>query len=174
MSVRVSAEANFDFTEITQETKRELSKEVVRSATNIDRNAKRKVNVDHGRLRSSIHVKYRDPPEPVDAEVIVGADYGKFLEFGTGPRGRDSDLNAMAEQARQEMGYQYGPAGKLPPIDVFLDWGRRKRLDPAVTMAIWFTIGMHGMRAKPFLFPAASEEREAFFSRVNQALDRIK
>jgi len=59
-----------------------VAKELFRGALDIESGAKQKAPVDTGRLRSSIQSKI--DPDDVSAEVVVNAEYGPYVEFGTG------------------------------------------------------------------------------------------
>ena len=64
----------------SNETKKEVDDAIQKTALFIEAKGKTFAPVDTGRLRNSIH--YRKTAE-YEAEVIVGAHYGAFVEFGT-------------------------------------------------------------------------------------------
>jgi len=97
------------------------------------------------------------PVIPASANVIVSRavhlpEFAKYLEYGTGDRGRTDDL-------RGSITYD-GPSG-LPPYDPILQWVLAKNLQSdeygsqyALAEAIRRTIGEEGTFPHPFVRPA--------------------
>jgi HK97 gp10 family phage protein len=130
--------------DLLQRIGREIRDVLHSSALEIERGAKRRAPVATGRLRASIATH---GPEVHDARVgfvvAVGAFYGKFLEFGTGPAGAASPLSATAREAMAKMGYEHRPAARTT------------------------------MRARPYLFPAFEEVRPKVAPRVRERVRRV-
>lgn len=75
-----------------------LAGQVVRkTALDIEAQAKLRAPVDTGFLRNSIQM---NSTGELSAEVIVGAEYGLYLEFGTSRMGARPFLNPAVEFAR--------------------------------------------------------------------------
>ena len=70
--------------------KKKLSNEIGKSALEISRIAKKNVVVDSGNLKQSIKAEAKGKT----AEVVAGAKYAPYVEFGTGGK---VDLNDMLE-----------------------------------------------------------------------------
>jgi len=98
-----------------------------------------------------------DPLVPESANAVVARgvnlpEFAKYLEYGTGDRGRTDDL-------RGSITYD-GPSG-LPPYDPILQWVVAKNLQSneydsqyALAEAIQRTIGEEGTFPHPFVRPA--------------------
>lgn len=69
-----------DFAKYKKTTTDKLGDEIKKSAFQIDRDAKREVPVDFGRLKSSLRVRHND----LSSDVYTDVEYAPFVEFGTG------------------------------------------------------------------------------------------
>lgn len=126
--------------------------------------ASQAVAADTGYLGARIQI---EPIRDVGGNIItgavdVGAIYGIFVEYGTGPLG--------ARTNRQELprGYVHGPA-YFPPPSKLQRWAERHKIEGggyAVARAI-FRNG--GTRARPFLGPAARKAA----TKMQGTLDKI-
>lgn len=148
-----------------------LTTELGRAATRIQSQAKADAPIDMGALRDSI----RTEVDEREASASVGSDahYARFIEFGTGPMGKNSHLDALAEQARVELGYEYGPKGGFPPIPVMEAWCQRHGIPVEAAFAIALTIRRRGTRAQPFLYPAVEAEAVTLPSRLDARLREL-
>lgn len=82
------------------EKRRDLVKQIlVKTATDIEATAKSLAPVDTGFLRNSIQVDLGDIQE-LRARVKVGAEYGRFVEFGTRKMAAQPYLTPAVEQHR--------------------------------------------------------------------------
>lgn len=70
---------------------------VAKTAADIEAAAKMRAPVDTGYLRSSIHTQ---PTGPLDSEVIAGADYAVYVEYGTRRMAPQPYMTPAAEAAR--------------------------------------------------------------------------
>lgn len=75
---------------------------LAQAALEVERRAKLKAPVDHGRLRASISAF---KTAPLEHGVKVGVEYGAFVEFGTGQRGA-----ASAQPGGIADDYAHGPS----------------------------------------------------------------
>lgn len=73
--------------------KESVKKGLERGAKKIQKNAKYLSPVDTGHLRNSIKTKSQITQEGVEAQVFTNAEYAPYVEFGTGERGRESDID---------------------------------------------------------------------------------
>ena len=117
------------------------------SAFNIDREAKKRCPVDHGRLRSAIRPTFFQ--DGMAAEIgPIDVDYAASVEFGTGPH--------------------------EPPFGAILRWAKRRCKgdeDKAYAMAVGVVnaIKKNGTQPHPFLFPAWEEERPDYVRGIDEA-----
>lgn len=64
-----------------------------RGAKRIQKNAKHSAPVDTGHLRNSIKTKSQTTQDSVEAQVFTNLEYAPYVEFGTGQRGRESNID---------------------------------------------------------------------------------
>lgn len=64
-----------------------------RGAKKIQKNAKMLAPVDTGHLRNSIKTKSEITQDGASAQVFTNNEYAPYVEFGTGERGRESDID---------------------------------------------------------------------------------
>lgn len=119
---------------VTGEAQRTASREVVRSALNIQTGAKQRVPVDTGRLRNSI---------------AVAEDEGGIFETETV---RASGRSSIRGQNQIRAGMLSAVVGTNVEYARPVEFGTRRAA------------------AKPYLFPAAEEERPQFHARIRREL----
>ena len=73
--------------------KESARKGLERGAKKIQKNAKMLTPVDTGRLRNSIKTKSEITQDGASAQVFTNTEYAPYVEFGTGERGRDSNID---------------------------------------------------------------------------------
>lgn len=64
-----------------------------RGAKKIQKNAKLLASVKTGHLRNSIKTKSEISQDGVKAEVFTNTEYAPYVEFGTGQRGAESNID---------------------------------------------------------------------------------
>lgn len=64
-----------------------------RGVKKVQKNAKLLCPVDTGELRNSIKEDGQITPEGIDCQVYTNCDHAAYPEFGTGERGRESDID---------------------------------------------------------------------------------
>lgn len=64
-----------------------------RGTKKIQKNAKFLAPVDTGHLRNSIKTKSQATQDGVEAQVYTNLEYAPYVEFGTGQRGRESNID---------------------------------------------------------------------------------
>jgi len=119
--------------------------------------------VDMGQLRSSIRPTYFQ--NGMTAEVSTNTGYGAFVEFGTGPRGRNSYPGPVPKD------YVYGSGGKMPPLLPIKEWCKRKGLPPGIAFVIARQIGRKGLKARPFMLPAFEKIRPQFEAKIERIIE---
>lgn len=148
------------------------SKTVTKTLVDIQRNAKRAAPVNDDRLRSSIAWGFLNP-DKTEGEVGTNVAYARFVEFGVGPTGADSDFTVAAEQAMRELGYKHGPHGPFPPEEEIARWAHKHGIPEEAIPAIQFTIWQYGIEAQPFIFPASEAASITFIPRLQRELELI-
>lgn len=148
-----------------------LASALERSARKIERAAKHNAPVAFGQLRADIAAQ---GPQRRGTVVfwsvgVRNSNYAPFVEFGTGPAGAKSALSPEAQQAMADMGYSHGPGNFIPPVQIILQWVRKKGLPESAAWPIARQIGRAGLTAHPFLFPAYIAEKEKFAAAVARA-----
>lgn len=168
--------------------------ELSRGAVLIEGRAKRRAPVDMGRLRTSItHTGLLPLGNTLAVRVGTNVEYARFVEFGTGPAGRRSQLTDTAREAMAALGYQHGAHGGWPPLEAIVAWVKRKGIDAggnvgrgragkgqrrvpteeeaeSLAFLIQRRIRGGGTKAQPFLFPAFEESRDEIVERMGQRL----
>ena len=124
--------------------------------------------VDRTLLRS---IQYeRDPNvDALFAAHIDSAHWGKYVEFGTGSRGRKRD----PERNHQ----QYKTSDPGPPFQKILDWVLAKPGIPneyAVADEIVETIAQQGQIPRPFMRPVWFDDSQGYQSVVDANHEELK
>lgn len=86
---------------LLRELPRESDQVVRKAAFDIEAKAKQKAPVDTGFLRNSIAMVDTDAGDG-QAEVVVGADYGTYVEFGTSSREAQPYMTPAVEAVRPQ------------------------------------------------------------------------
>lgn len=68
-------------------------KALERGAKKIQKNAKYLAPVDTGQLRNSIKTKSQITQDGVEAQVFTNCEHAPYPEFGTGQRGKESNID---------------------------------------------------------------------------------
>lgn len=141
----------------------------------IMRGAVERVVVDRGRLRAAIKPHFYQ--QGLTADIVAGVKYAPFIEFGTGPRGKQMTFDSGPLPA----GYVHGNGGKMPPVQLIKEWISRKGINPPPGMTldgfafvVARRIGERGLPARPFLYPAFRDVEDAFNRRVKKFLKEVK
>lgn len=73
--------------------KESSKKGLERGAKKIQKNVKYLAPVETGQLRNSIKTKSRTTQDGAEAQVYTNLEYAPYVEFGTGQRGRESNID---------------------------------------------------------------------------------
>lgn len=152
-----------------------VAKRIVSSfSLKIAKGAAERVVVDRGRLRSSIKPRFYQ--SGLTADIVADVKYAPFIEFGTGPRGKQMTFDSGPLPA----GYIHGNGGKMPPVDLIKEWITRKGISPpsgwtldGFAYIVAKRIGENGLPARPFLYPAFRDVEDAFNRRVKKFLKEV-
>ena len=79
------------------DVKESARKGLERGAKKIQKNAKLLAPVKTGHLRNSIKTKSEVTPDGAEAQVYTNLEYAPYVEFGTGERGRESNIERPSE-----------------------------------------------------------------------------
>lgn len=140
-----------------------VSAELQDGANGISAEAKQRAPGDQGILRNLITTAKIDP---LNWEVVSGADYSAFVEFGTGQYVSIPD--GLQEYAAQFQGN--GQSSTLSAKEAIFAWCERHGIDKAAWYAIYISIMANGIRPQPFFFPAVNRQTPIIIDRVNKAL----
>lgn len=73
--------------------KESSKKGLERGAKKIQKNAKHLAPIDTGHLRNSIKTKSEATQGGAEAQVYTNLEYAPYVEFGTGQRGKESNID---------------------------------------------------------------------------------
>lgn len=146
-----------------------VSAELQDGANSIAAEAKQRAPADQGLLRNLISVNKVDA---ITFEVISGASYSPFVEFGT--LEKVSIPAGLEEYAAEFKGNfasgTYSEGGELTFKEAIFAWCERKGIDPKLWYAIYVSIAIHGSEPQPFFFPAAQRQTPIIIDRVEKAV----
>lgn len=123
--------------------KKHAARAVAETALAIQNDAKKRVPVDTGALRSSIAIRMKGA---YSAEVYTDKLYAAAVEYGR------------------------SAGSAMPPTGAVDGWLRRHGIDPEASFAIRRAIGEQGIPARPFLLPAFEGQKGPFKKRMRDAL----
>lgn len=140
-----------------------IKQEIGESADQIRNGAVSNAPVNDGFLKGSISVQKKD----FDARVEVGANYGAYIEFGTG---RKVNVPAgLEDYARQ---FQNKGEGTWQEFEENMkQWLKKKGIEEEALYPIMASIYRNGITAHPFLFPALEKERPELIKRIRNILE---
>jgi HK97 gp10 family phage protein len=119
--------------EVKVDTAKAMNTSMIAVESNAKLNLTQNRTVDTGRLRASI-VTTKAKKEDLVASTVVGANYGPYIEFGTGAYARDYLASQDAEMQRYAMQFYVNGRGKLPARPfLFPAWEQeRPKLEKAI------------------------------------------
>lgn len=132
-------------------------------ANDIAGNAKLRAPGDQGILQNLISAAKIDP---LNWQVVSGADYSPYVEFGTGTK--VSIPPGLEEYAVQFKGN--GASIGLSAKEAIFAWCARHGVDKSAWYAIYISIMANGIKPQPFFFPAVNRQTPLIIDRVNKAL----
>jgi HK97 gp10 family phage protein len=155
-------------------------KELIAGAANIKADAQAKAPRFDGRLFNSITVR-RPENGKAGAEVVVGANYGGYVEFGTGKKVR---IPSRYAQVAAEVKAQKTPGSFKQFVDSLSEWVRKKGIitngkrgrvrkdDKYRLVAYWMAIRIlqNGVPAQPYFFPAFEKNERKIYDNCRKAL----
>lgn len=147
-----------------------VSAELQDGANNISAEAKQRAPGDQGILRNLISAAKLDP---LNWEVVSGAEYSPFVEFGT--LTKVSIPPGLEEYAAQFKGDfasgTYSEGSRLTAWEAISAWCERQGIEKEAWYAIYLTIIKVGIKPHPFFFPAVNQQTPIIIDKVSKALD---
>tara|TARA_R110002020_G_scaffold471625_2_gene698879 strand:- start:3234 stop:3737 length:504 start_codon:yes stop_codon:yes gene_type:complete len=132
----------------------------------IQLDAVQRAPVNFGQLRQSIK---QSKIGPLKYEVVVGADYGSYVEFGTGPR-----VQVPPEFAQMAQQFKGGKGGSFKDgLKSIKDWCRAKGIPESAAYPILMSLLKKGMRPQPYLYPAFVKGRLQYFKDLEEYFKRL-
>jgi len=166
--------------ELPKEATDVVVEELIKGAYNIKNDAMVKAPVFDGRLKNSITVR-RPESGNNGAEVVVGANYGGYVEFGTKKKVR---IPSRYAQVAAEVKAQKTPGSFKQFVDSLSEWVRKKGIitggkrgrvrkdDKYRLVAYWMAIRIlqNGIPAQPYFFPAFEKNEKKIYDNCRKAL----
>lgn len=143
--------------------------EIQDGAQSIAAAAKAAAPGDQGILRQEIAAIQVDK---TSWQVVSGAEYSPYVEFGTGEKVQiPPGLEEYAAQFKGDFSSgTYSEGGSLSAKEAIFNWCDRQGIDPKLWYAIYVSIMVHGIEARPFFFPAALQQEPVIIDRIKLAL----
>lgn len=149
-----------------------ISAELQDGANAIAAEAKQRAPGDQGILRNLISAAKIDP---LQFEVVSGAEYSPFLEFGTGAKvSIPPGLEEYAAQFKGDFASgTYSEGSGLTAKEAIFAWCERQGIEKELWYAIYVSVMTNGINPHPFFFPAVNRITPIIIDRVNKALDKV-
>lgn len=158
-----------DLKSYDQKIQTEVAHEIEASARTITRDAKRNAPKDQGRISQLISYK---KISKLSLELISGAEYSAFPEFGTKSKVRIINPE-LAPLAQQFKGVKLA-GGKMGFRQAVYEWAKRKGIPKEAWWPIFISILRFGIRAHPYFFPAYYAEIPLLRKRLENILNKTQ
>lgn len=158
--------------QLTIELRQEIDGELKDGADQIARLAINNAPADQGFLRNQIKsVKTNE----LEYEVVSLSSYSPYLEFGTMEKvSIPAGLEDYAAQFKGDFASgTYSEGGELTFKEAIFAWCQRKGIPQELWYAIYISIGIHGIEARPFFFPAVEQMRPIIIQNVEKAVKNV-
>ena len=154
-----------DFSQFGKEAEKEVSEITIINANEITANAKIAAPGNIGKLHQNIYTVELDK---LNYKVVVGVEYGAYVEFGTGRKvSVPKEFQDQADKFRNQGGsFEEG-------LQAIRDWCRQKRIDEDAAYPIFISILNNGIEPQPFLYPAYVKGKKTYVKGLNKALDQL-
>jgi HK97 gp10 family phage protein len=147
---------------VRKESIKKIEQEVGESADQIRNGAVTNAPVNDGFLKGSISVQ----KDKLNARIEVGANYGAYIEFGTGMK-----VQVPAGLEDYARSFQDKGQGNWQEFEQnMIQWLKKKGIEEEALYPIMASIYRNGINAKPFLFPAFEAERPQLVKRIKNIL----
>ena len=135
------------------------------NALDIVADAKVKAPKDKGKLAQSI---YSEKNTKMNYSIVVGLDYGAYVEFGTGKY-----VNVPTELKDVASSFKGRKGDFKTGLQSIKDWCRGKGIDEKYAYPIFISILRNGIQAQPFLYPAFVKGREQYLKDLKGDLNEL-
>ena|ERR1700748_3758639 len=168
----INAQAVVDsIDQITDELRQEIDGELKDGANQIARQAIVNAPADQGFLRNRIKSIRIDEME---YEVVSLSLYSPYLEFGTGEHVQiPAGLEDYAAQFKADSSLYSEDNGELSFKEAIFAWCARHGIEQELWYAIYIYIGIHGIEARPFFFPAVEALRPVIINNVVSVVKNV-
>lgn len=131
-------------------------------AGNIEKDAKDLAPINIGKLAQSIH---KVEVTPKDYDIVVGLDYGAYIEFGTG-----SKVRVPTELQDQALKFKGRKGSFKDGLQSIKDWCRQKGIDEGAAYPIFISILNEGITPRPYLYPSWIKGRKQYLKDLEEEL----
>lgn len=137
------------------------------TALEIQADASDKAPVNLGKLKQSINSQKESD---FFWTVNVNANYGAFVEFGTGAKVKvPAELSEIAQQYKGVKG-----GGFDDFLERISDWCKQKGIDEKAAYVIAVSILRKGIEPQPYLYPAFVKGKRTYINDLKGLLSRLK
>jgi len=140
----------------------EVDLELHAGAVDIEREAVSRAPVNLGNLKSSIVIEPKAPNGGLKYEVVCGAVYAPFIEFGT--RKQVKVPSGYEQYAAQFKGASTGSTRSFK--EAILQWMKDKGIDMKFAYPIMRKIMIEGIKPQPFMIPAFEMFKDEIIKRI--------
>jgi len=155
-----------DFKRFSEKKTKKLQDATMLSAYNILKGAKERVPRYQSRLHNSLRVIQAQ--NRLSARVWTNVEYAPFVEFGT--KSKVSIPSEIAQYAAQFIGSVKGTFKDL--VDQIKVWCRRNGIPDAAAFPIALELALHGVKARPFLYPAFKAEIPKYVQAIKTIMNQ--
>jgi len=152
-------DAEIEISGITKETAQQIKADAI---VNVAR-----VAFNNGKIGQSI---YTQKEGKLNQKIIVGLDYGAYVEFGTGAKVKvPAELQKVASAIRKNNTKGTFKKG----LQSIRDWCKKKGIDESVAYPIFMSILNKGLTPRPYFYPAFVKGRETYLKDLEDLLEDL-
>jgi len=119
-----------------------------------------------GKLKQSIH---ESKVTDLNYKILVGSDYGAYLEFGTGKK-----VRVPAELQKEAARFRKKSSGSFEQgLQSIRDWCKSKGIDVNAAYPIFISILKNGIAPQPYLYPAFVKGRKRYINDLKIELKKL-
>jgi len=144
----------------------EIDISTMATAEAIKRSAKTLAPKDMGKLAQSIDTV---PIGEADYKVVVVADYGAYVEFGTGTKVQvPAEMQEIASQFKNKKSGSFETG-----LRAIKDWCKNQGIEESAAYPIFISILNKGIQPQPFLYPAFVKGRKEYKKDLKKLLKKL-
>lgn len=139
------------------------------NAKEIESNAKSKAPKNFGKLAQSIDTEQDVSKDNKSYKIVVNAEYGAYVEFGTGTKVQvPNELKDVASK------FKGGKGGSFKQgLQSIKDWCKAKGIDENAAYPIFISILRTGIKPQPYLYPAWKIGQKQYLKDLKSELKRL-